>query len=388
MPTLVRTAAARDQAPAARPARRPRAAPGPRRRGSTPRCRGAPPDARQRRRRAGARPRWSATGSPGDRPRPRGWPSTRPTTTRRASGATSPRRSARRRRGWTTRRVGALAGAGRHARGRPLGAAQRGRRAAGARRCIALDDYHAHHRARRSTSRSPSWCRTCPRRLRLVMTTRSRPADRRSRGCGRAATWPSCAPTDLRFDDGEAAALLGDAIGHDLEDDEVAAPARAHRGLGRRALPGGPVAARPRRRAGVHRRLRRRRPAGGGLPRRRGARGPAPGAAAVPAAHLDPRPAHRPALRRGGGDGRRGAHAWPSSSARTSSWCPSTAAASGTATTTSSASCCATSWRLSAPGRGRRSCIAARPAGTWRTARWTRRSTTPPPRATSTAPPT
>ena len=302
-----------------------------------------PPDPGQRRGRLGQDARSSATGSPA---------ASRPTRLGRA----------RRRR----QRPGALlalplrgprAGRGRRSTTRPSArsraAARRARpglsllinAVAGApapRTIIAFDDYHAITEPS-STRRSPSWCEHLPESLRLVMTTPHRPADR-PRAAARARRPrrdPLRRPALQRRRGRRGCCATRSAL--DLPAGQVRAPARPHRGLGRRPLPRRAVAARPRRRRRLHRRLRRRRPHGGRLPGRRGAGGPGARAPRVPAAHLDPRAAHRarsatrwprPAARRG---------CWPSWSARTCSWCRSTTGASGTATTTSSASCCATS---------------------------------------------
>ena len=181
------------------------------------------------------------------------------------------------------------------------------------------------------------------------MTTPQRPADRprAAAGARRPRRDPLRRPA-LQRRRGRASCCAG-AIGLDLDADQVRRAAHPHRGLGRRSLPGGAVAARPRRRRRLHRRLRRRRPPRGRLPGGRGAGGPdarAPrasccgprswGASRARSATRSP----RPTARRG---------CWPSWSGRTSSWCRSTTGASGTATTTSSASCCATSSRSPAP---------------------------------------
>ena len=109
-------------------------------------------------------------------------------------------------------------------------------------------------------------------------------------------------------------------------------------------------------------------------------------AARLPAAHVDPAAPDRGPLRRRGR--RQGSAAvLPSSSARTCSWCRSTAAGSGTATTTSSASCCATSWRWRR-ARGGSGAAPRASSWFWPRATSTRRSTTPRRRATWTAPPT
>ena len=206
---------------------------------------------------------------------------------------------------------------------------------------LALDDYHliSHPAVHRSLEFVVSHL---PERLHLVMASRSEPPIGVPRLRARGELTELRA-SDLRFDDGEAAALLGGVMGHDLGDAEVAALRLRTEGWA----------------AGLYL---------AGLSMRDRADAPA----FIDAFAGDDRLVvdylaaevldHQPPERRGsccaprswGGctgpcatrwPGRPTRRApWPSSSGRTSSWCPWTAAASGTATTTSSASCCSTSW--------------------------------------------
>jgi LuxR family maltose regulon positive regulatory protein len=86
---------------------------------------------------------------------------------------------------------------------------------------LALDDYHliSHPAVHRSVEFLLSHL---PERLRLVMASRSEPPIGVPRLRARGELTELRA-SDLRFDDGEAAALLGGVMGHDLEDAEVVA---------------------------------------------------------------------------------------------------------------------------------------------------------------------
>ena len=137
-----------------------------------------------------------------------------------------------------------------------------------------------------------------PPQVHLVISTRADPALPLARLRARGELVEVRA-ADLRFTGDEAAAYLNDVNGLGLAPDDVAALEGRTEGwvaalqLAALSLQGrdDPVA--------VHRRLRRRRPVRRGLPRRRGARPAAAGRAPVPAGHLGPRPADRPAVRRG-----------------------------------------------------------------------------------------
>ncbi len=84
---------------------------------------------------------------------------------------------------------------------------------------LALDDYHviSHPAVHRSVEFLVSHL---PERLHLVMASRSEPPIGVPRLRARGELTELRA-SDLRFDDGEAAALLGEVMGHDLEDSEV-----------------------------------------------------------------------------------------------------------------------------------------------------------------------
>ena len=136
---------------------------------------------------------------------------------------------------------------------------------------------------------------------------------------------------------------------------------RAHRRVDRCPAAGRAVDAGARRRQRVHRRVRRRRPLRRGLSRRGGPRPPARRRPRLPAPDVDPRAAHRPALRRGHGTGRRqGDPAWRSS-APTCSSSRSTTGGSGTGTTTcsptSSTPTCSTSTPDEVPELHRRASV-------------------------------
>ncbi len=288
-----RTAAHRDQAAAAGPARRFRAAPGPRR-AAGGRGRGAPPDRGQRGGRlgqddAGAR----LAGGPG-----------------RAHGLGGARRLRQRPGALLALRLGGARPGGHRAR-RPGGG-----RAVGRRRHPRGGPHRADQRRRRGGGADGAGARRPPRRRRALDRRLPgvpgaapagqpaaggdhplRPAPRpgapaRARRPGRAARRRPA----LHGPRGGAAAGRRDR--RRPAGRRGGAPARPHRGLGRRAVPGGAVAARARRRGRVHRGLRRGRPAGGRLPRGGGAGGTAARAARLPAAHGDPPTPHRPALRR------------------------------------------------------------------------------------------
>ena len=242
------------------------------------RRRGPPPDARQRRRRVGQDHRWSATGSPGAAGAGRVG---RPRRRRQRPGAVL----ALRRRGAAARRARRLddqaVGRARGPRTTPSRPACR-RCSTRPRSCrsrpCSRSTTTTSSPTRRSTSRWRSWSSHLPERLRLVMASRTEPPIGARAGCGRAASWPrsarpTCASTTARPPPCSAASW-----GSTSSDAEVAALRLRTEGWAAGLYLAGAVAARPGRRAGVHRRLRRRRPAGGGLPRRGGARGPAPGA--------------------------------------------------------------------------------------------------------------
>ncbi len=192
---------------------------------------------------------------------------------------------------------------------------------------------------------------------------------------------------DLRFTADEVAAYLDEVDGPGPGGRRRRGAGGAHRGVDRRPAAGGALAAGPRGRGRLHRRLRRRRPVRRRLPRRRG-----PGAAARGRPR---RSCSRPRSWTGSAArcatrSRAGATAGPCSrrwTGRTCSSSPSTTTATGTATTTCSPTSCArTCWRS---GRTRsRSCTAGRARGTPRPASPSRRSGTRSRPATSSTRPT
>ena len=344
------------------------------------RVRPPPADPGQRGRRLGQDAPWSATGSPKGSAPPRGWPSIPRTTTRRASGGTSRRRSAGRHPGsairpsarWRARadpRGRALGAHQRHGRlGRPGGLRPRrlprhprarhprgGRVRGGAPARLSGRDDLAHRPAARP---GPP-----PRPRRPGGDARLRPALQRRRG-------PPAPEPGGRPGPGRGA---------------CSGCARAPR-AGPPASTSRALAARPGRRGGLHRGLRGRRPHGRRLPGGRGARGPGPRRrrfllrTSILQRLSGPLcdAVARPTTRRG---------RWSSWSARTCSWCRSTAGGSGSATTTSSASSCATSCGSPPPTRCSRS-TAGPPNGISPRARSTTPSSTRPPRGSWTWRPT
>ena len=136
-----------------------------------------------------------------------------------------------------------------------------------------------------------------PPQLHVVLATRSDPplplARMRARG-----QLVEVRAADLRFTVEESAAYLNGPMGLRLSEGDVAALDGRTEGwiaalqLAALSMQGRDDVER------VHRRVRRRRPLHRGLPRRGGPRPPAAGRPRVPAADVDPRAAHRPALRR------------------------------------------------------------------------------------------
>ena len=136
-----------------------------------------------------------------------------------------------------------------------------------------------------------------PPHVHLVIGTRADPALPLARLRARGELVEVRA-ADLRFTLDEVATYLNDVGGLGLDAADDRRPGGPDRGLDRRPPAGRALAAGARGHTGVHRRLRRGRPLRRGLPRRGGARPPARGRPRLPARHLGPRPAHRPAVRR------------------------------------------------------------------------------------------
>ena len=167
-----------------------------------------------------------------------------------------------------------------------------------------------------TTSSTPARCRTGWRscstisraRLRLVIASRADPplplARMRARG-----ELIEIRAAELRFTAHEAAAYLNGVVGLHADGARRGGAGGTHRGVGRRAPAGRALDAGTRRRPRLHRRFHRGRPLHRRLP---GRGGPAPSARAgarLPAGHLAPEPAHRPAVRCGHRHERRQGHA-------------------------------------------------------------------------------
>ncbi len=238
-------------------------------------------------------------------------------------------------------------------------------------------------RARTSRPGWPSSSSTCRRRC----TSSSAPAPTPrcpSRGCGPAVSWsrsapPTCASPGTRR---PPTSTTLNALG--LRAGDVAALERRTEGwaaalqLAALSLHGRDD------RVAVHRRVRRRRPVRRRLPRRRGPRPAAGRRAPVPARHLGPRPADRPAVRRGHRPDRTGrADAGVAGAAEPVRRPARRPPPAGTGTTTCSPTCCAPTCSTSGPATSP-GCTAAPATGTTGPAIPRRRCGTRSPPATST----
>ena len=181
-----------------------------------------------------------------------------------------------------------------------------------------------------------------PPQVRLVISTRADPglplARLRARG-----ELVEVRAADLRFTLAEAATYLNDVTGLRLAAEDIATLDQRTEGwvaalqLAALSLQGRDDA------AGVHRRIRRRRPVRRRLPRRGGARPAARAGTAVPARDVHPGPAHRRLVRRRDRPGPAARRCWSGSTGPTCSWSRWTTGGSGTATTISSRTSCAPS---------------------------------------------
>ena len=147
---------------------------------------------------------------------------------------------------------------------------------------LVLDDYHVIE-SREVHDAMAFLLDHLPPQLHLVIASRADPplplARLRARG-----ELVEVRAADLRFTADEAAPYLNEAMGLAAHATRRRRPRGSHRGLDRRAAAGRAVDAGPRRRHGVHRRLRRRRPVRRRLPGRGGGAASAGGRPGLPAA--------------------------------------------------------------------------------------------------------
>ena len=193
----------------------------------------------------------------------------------------------------------------------------------------------------RWTMRWPSWSSTCRPSVHLVIATREDPALPLARLRARGQL-TELRGADLRFTPDEAAAFLNEVMDLDLSTDEIAALEARTEGWIAGLQLAAHLAAGPRRRRRLHRVVRRQPPLRARLPGRGGPPAAARTRAGLPAAHVHPRSAVRPALRcraarRLGAPARRRSS---TSIGRTCSSSPSTPSGAGTATTICSPICC------------------------------------------------
>ena len=159
---------------------------------------------------------------------------------------------------------------------------------------LVLDDYHVLD-AKPVDDALAFLVEHLPPQVHLVIATREDPALPLARLRARGQL-TELRGADLRFTPDEAAAFLNQVMDLDLSTDEVARARRQDRGLDRRSAARRDLAAGPCRRRRLHRVVRRQPPLRARLPGRGGPPAAARTRAGLPAAHVHPRSAVRPAV--------------------------------------------------------------------------------------------